>query len=139
MVTLQLEVLYKPVFNKLCILHFSGLKWWFYDFIDQKKESNGNLTELASSTKELLDCKLIDGVLSLDRKTIIEVQAALHICSLHQCLVFFMLGSNVGDHLIKVVDKDEGFFVSNVEPKMDKFINEYFLKKVADKHITVKQ
>lgn len=80
-----------------------------------------------------------DGVITLDRNTIMEVQAALHISSSTQCLVFFMLGSNVSNHLLKIVDKDEEFFGSKVELKLNTFFDDYFLKKLVEKQISVKQ
>lgn len=105
----------------------------------RKKESVGNINEQASTPRGVLGCKLKDGVISLDRNTTMEIQAALHICSSTQCLIFFMFGSNVSNHLFKIVDKDEDFFGSKLEQKLNAFFNDYFLKTLVKKQITVKQ
>lgn len=107
--------------------------------IIRKQESVGNIKEKASTSKGVLGCKLKNGVLSLDRNTTMEIQTALHICSANQCLIFFMLGSDASNHLFKIVDKDEDLFGSKVEQKLNDFINDYFLKMLAKKQITVKQ
>lgn len=105
----------------------------------KKKESNGDIKEQASSPKGVLGCKIKGGIITLDRSTTMEVQAAIHISSSAQCLVFFMLGTNVSNHLMKIVDKDEEFFETKIEPKLNIFFNDYFLKKLVEKQISVKQ
>lgn len=105
----------------------------------KKKEALGSVKELASTAKGVLGCKMRDGLIILDRNTTMEIQSALHICGSNQCYLFFMLGSNVSDHILHIVDKDEEFFESKVEEKLVAFLNDYFLKKVVEKQITVKQ
>lgn len=105
----------------------------------RKKESTGNITELASKTKGFLGCKLKSGEITLDRNTNIEIQAAMHISSKDKCLIFFMMGSNTSNYLFKIVEKDEAFFASKIEVKLKCFFDEYFLKKLAEKQVLVKQ
>lgn len=105
----------------------------------RKKDSTGNIEEQALTTRGVLGCKLRDGEVILDRNTNLEIQAAMHICSVEKCFVFFMLGTNATSYLFKIVDKEESFFASKIEPKLKSFFDEYFLRKLAEKHICIKQ
>lgn len=105
----------------------------------RKKDSTGHIKEQALTTRGVLGCKLKDGEVTLDRNTNLEIQAAMHICSSAKCFIFFMLGTNAASYLFKIVDKEETFFASKIEPKLNSFFEEYFLKKLTEKQISIKQ
>ena len=105
----------------------------------RRKESPGDIKEHASTSKGVLGCKLIDEEISLDRNTNVEIQTALHVCFSTRCIIFFMLGSNCSNCLLKFVDKEERFFETKIEPKLNTFLDNYFLKKITGKQVLIKQ
>lgn len=105
----------------------------------RKKDTSGNIKDQVATQRGVLGCKMKDGVLMLDRSTMIEIQTSLHVCSSSSCLMFFMVGTNATNYLFKVVDRDENFFNDKVEPKLNNFFEDFFVKKVIEKQISIKQ
>lgn len=105
----------------------------------KKKAVQGSIKDQANNPKGGIGCRIKDGEIILDRRTLCEAQTALHVCKLEKVVCLFVNSTNLHDFFIKEVVKDDTYFSEKVEGKVVGFFEKYLSRRVVEDDTFIKR
>lgn len=85
-----------------------------------------------------LGCKLKNGKIVLDTKTLTEMQIALHITKATKVMLLFVNSNNLKDFIVETIPFDSNYFESKIEKKLKNFFENFLILQVLKQDITIK-
>lgn len=106
--------------------------------IVKKKDVKGKLIERVLTMKASIGFKIKDGNIVVDKNIILEAQASMHVCKVSKCIILFVNGNDHTDYVMNEVIRDQSYFETKIEQKVQSFFEEFVLKNVIHDDISIK-